>query len=180
MVAGTLRSRRWGYVAAAWATLFAVLHLFWALGGSTGLASSAGTDLARQRPGWFVAGGLWGVGGLLLGAAALGVVLARSRPRGWRRRALLLAGAAVALLLLIRGISVEVLLLGGALDGNTAISPDQRRWSLLLWNPWFVAGGLAFGLAAAASAGPRRRQVRAGRRSVPSPASRRTPPGPSR
>ena len=53
-------SRRWGDVATAWATLFAVLHLYWALGGAWGLAESAGPRLAADRPGWFVALGLYG------------------------------------------------------------------------------------------------------------------------
>jgi hypothetical protein len=142
-----LRSRRWGYAAAAWALLFAALHFFWALGGSTGLTTSAGRELAENRPGWFVAGGLWGVGSLLVVAAGLGLALARARPSGWRRRAVILAGAAVALLLVSRGIGVAMLLLGGALDGNVAVDPAQRHWTLLLWNPWFVVGGVAFGLA---------------------------------
>ena len=42
--------------------------------------------------------------------------------------------------------------MSGALDGNRSIGPEQRQWTLLLWNPWFVAGGLAFGLAALAAA----------------------------
>ena len=151
--ARALRSRRWGHAAAAWAASFAALHVFWALGGSAGLASSAGSDLAETRPGWFVAGGLWGVGGLLVGAALLGIALARAHARPWLRRLAVLGGLAVAVLLLVRGIGVELLLLGGALDGNSAISPEQRYWALVLWNPWFVAGGLAFGLAAGASRG---------------------------
>lgn len=94
-----VRSRRWGYVAAGWATLFAALHFFWALGGSAGLATSAGVELATERPDW-------------------------------------------------------VLLLSGALDGNSAIGPGQRYWTLVRWNPWFAAGGLAFGLATLGAARP--------------------------
>ncbi|WP_299952516.1 DUF3995 domain-containing protein [uncultured Modestobacter sp.] len=142
--------RRWGWVAAGWAVAFAVLHVFWALGGSVGLASSAGDRLAAERPGWFVAGGLWGVAVLLLVAAGLAVALARAR----RRRLLVLAGAAVGLLLLLRGVGIEVLLLSGAYDGNAAMSDAQRHWSLVLWNPWFVLGGLAFLLAARRSTVP--------------------------
>jgi len=138
--------RHWGWVAAGWAGAFAALHLFWALGGSTGLASSAGTELAAERPGWFVAGGLWGVTALLLVAAALGAALTRAR----RRRALVLAGVAVGLVLLLRGLGIEALLLAGAYDGNAAMSDSQRHWSLVVWNPWFVLGGLGFLLAARA------------------------------
>jgi hypothetical protein len=102
--------------------------------------------LAQERPGWFVAAGLWGVGGLLLVGACLGLALARSRPRGL----LVLAGGAVALLLCLRAVGIEVLMLAGVYDGNPAITPAQRHWTLVLWNPWFLAGGVAFGLAALA------------------------------
>jgi hypothetical protein len=151
--------RRWGVLAAAWAVLFAALHMFWALGGSTGLASSAGTDLAAERPGWFVVAGLWGVAVLLLVAAALALTLAR----GPHRRALVLAGGAVGLFLLTRGLGIQVLMLAGAYDGNAAIGPEQRHWSLLLWNPWFVVGGVAF-LLAALSGARTRPTIRGGRR----------------
>jgi hypothetical protein len=135
---------RWGWVAAGWALAFGCLHVFWALGGSTGLASSAGTELAAERPAWFVAAGLWGVAVLLAIAAILAVALAR----GPHRRLLALAGGAVGLLLLLRGLGIEVLMLGGAYDANGAISSSQQHWSLVLWNPWFVVGGVAFLLAA--------------------------------
>ena len=45
-----LVSRRWGDIAAAWALLFAALHLYWGLGGAWGLAESAGARLAAERP----------------------------------------------------------------------------------------------------------------------------------
>ena len=144
-----LRRPGWARAAAACATLFAALHVFWALGGSFGLAGSAGRELAEQRPVWFVLGGLWGVAALLLVAAALGMALARTEPQP--RLAVVVLGAAVGLLLLLRGLVIEALLLSGALDGNTAITADQRRWSLLLWNPWFLVGGAFFALAALAA-----------------------------
>ncbi|MDT0274828.1 DUF3995 domain-containing protein [Blastococcus goldschmidtiae] len=146
-----LRWRGWSVVAACWAALFAVVHFYWGLGGSLGLATSAGEELADERPAWFVAGGLWGVGVLLLAGTGLAVALARERSTGRRRRRLLLlGGAGVGVLLLARAIGVHVLLLSGALDGNAAIGPDQRYWALVLWNPWFAVGGLAFALSAAA------------------------------
>jgi hypothetical protein len=149
---GALCSQRWGYVAAGWAVAFAALHFFWALGGSTGLATSAGERLAAERPGWFVAGGLWGVGMALLVGAGLGVATARAPEGGWRRRALPILTTALGLLLLVRGIGIEVLLLSGALDGNPDVGAGERHWSLLLWNPWFVLGGATYLLAAAGPA----------------------------
>ena len=153
--------RHWAHGAAVWAALFAALHLYWALGGALGLAESAGAELAGRRPGWFVAAGLYGVAVLLTGAAGLAVLLARL-PRSGRWRWLLpLLGAGVAAVLVLRAVAVHLLLLSDAGYGGGAISPAQRTWALWVWNPWFLAGGVLFGLAALAArrAGPSGRRL---------------------
>lgn len=140
-------SWQWGYVACLWAVVFAGSHFYWALGGSAGLSVSAGEQLATERPLWFVLTGLWGVGALCLVVALLGWLLARSRPRGAAWRILDYLGWGVSFILLARGIAVEFLLLTNVTDLD-GVSADQRFWTHVLWNPWFFAGGLAFGLAA--------------------------------
>jgi Protein of unknown function (DUF3995) len=139
------RQRRWGYLAAAWCVLFAVLHMYWAVGGSVGLASSAGADLAARRPWWFVLGGLWAVALMLLVGAGFSIGLTR-----WRRR----PGRVVAALgwfggglLLARGLVLEAALAIRASGLSAAVSGQEVRWSLLLWNPWFVVGGMVMLLA---------------------------------
>ncbi|MGW4804738.1 DUF3995 domain-containing protein [Kitasatospora sp. NPDC004272] len=140
--------RGWGYAAAGWAAVFAGAHLYWAVGGDRGLAVSAGGRLAAERPAWFVLTGLWGVAAACLAGAVLGVLLARSGRSGWWGRVLRWAGLGVGALLLVRGLAVEVLLLADP-DGLAAeVSRAQRAWTLALWNPWFLAGGLLFCLAA--------------------------------
>jgi hypothetical protein len=126
------------------------VHLFWAFGGSVGLEESAGAELARDRPTWFVLLGLFGVALLLAASAVLGLRMARQQP------GLLLpvVGAGVAGVLLLRAIGIEVLLLADADYGKGAISAGERFWTLVLWNPWFLAGGVAFGLAAVAAGRP--------------------------
>ncbi|MEV6317044.1 DUF3995 domain-containing protein [Streptomyces sp. NPDC051776] len=142
-------SRRWGYVACAWGVAFAGLHLYWAVGGDVGLSVSAGPELATRRPAWFVMAGLWGGGALCVLGAALGWVLAREQPRNALvRRAVGGLGWAVAAVLLLRAVTIEVLLLTDVTHLSNAIEPDQRFWTLALWNPWFVTGGLSFALAA--------------------------------
>ncbi|MFK4144332.1 DUF3995 domain-containing protein [Streptomyces sp. NPDC004065] len=137
----------WGRIACAWSVAFATLHFYWALGGTWGLSVSAG-PLAETRPAWFVAGGLWGVGMLCLAGAALGRLLTRPRPHGMPGRALKALGWSVCAVLLVRGIAVEVLLLTGTAGQEASVGPEQRLWTLALWNPWFLLGGLAFGLSA--------------------------------
>ena len=93
--------------------------------------------------------GLGGVGVLCLVGGALGWLLARLRPRGPAGRLVRALGWCVcAVLLLVRGIAVEMLLLTDLAGPEVDVSPAQRLWTLVLWNPWFLAGGLAFGLAA--------------------------------
>ncbi|MEU6080764.1 DUF3995 domain-containing protein [Streptomyces sp. NPDC047108] len=145
------RSRRWGYGACAWAVGFAGLHYYWALGGDVGLSVSAGPELAAHRPVWFVVTGLWGVGTLCVLGGALGLVLALGRPRSPLVRAAVGGlGWAVAAVLSVRGVLVEVLLLTDLTGLDADIGPGQRFWTLALWNPWFVAGGITFALAALA------------------------------
>ncbi|MFC8718803.1 DUF3995 domain-containing protein [Kitasatospora sp. NPDC057198] len=142
--------RRWGHAAAAWSGIFAGAHFYWALGGSKGLDVSAGSRLAEERPLWFVAAGLWGVGSALVVGAVLGRALARTGPTVRRGRILEWLGWATGLLLLARGVAVELLLLTDATGLEGAVSQGQRFWTLALWNPWFIAGGLSFALAALA------------------------------
>jgi hypothetical protein len=141
----------WGLIAGAWAVAFAALHFYWALGGSWGLSVSAG-PLAEERPGWFVAVGLWGVGVLCLVGGVLGWLLTRPLPRGLAGRVVKALGWAVCAVLLVRGMAVEVLLLTDIAGQEIDVGPEQRLWTLLLWNPWFLVGGLVFGLAARWSA----------------------------
>jgi hypothetical protein len=136
--------------AVAWSLVFAGVHLFWAAGGETGLATSAGAELARQRPTWFVVAGLYGVAVALLVAAALALFLSSATTTG-RRRWLVPLAAALTALLLLRGVGLEVLLLVDPGYGDGAVSGAERFWSLVLWNPWFALGGVAFGCAAVAA-----------------------------
>ncbi|MFI2759713.1 DUF3995 domain-containing protein [Streptomyces echinatus] len=140
-------SRCYGLLAAGWAVAFAGLHFFWALGGEVGLDVSSGDRLASERPAWFVVGGLWGVGILCLVGAAVALGLRRRGVHGRRWRALRWLGVAISVLLLTRGLLVEVLLIAGA-SAVGEISTAQKFWTLALWNPWFILGGLVFGLAA--------------------------------
>ncbi|MET7931946.1 DUF3995 domain-containing protein [Streptomyces sp. NPDC005349] len=135
-----------GRIACTWAVAFAVLDFYWALGGSWGLSVSAG-PLAEERPGWFVVVGLWGVGMLCLVGGVLGWLLARPRPRGRAGGVIKNLGWCACAVLLVRFIAVELLLADTA-GQEMDISPEQRLWTLVLWNPWFLVGGVVFGLAA--------------------------------
>jgi hypothetical protein len=142
------RGRTWGYLACAWCVTFAAVHLYWAADGGTGLASSAGTELAARRPLSFVLSGLWGTALLLLTGAVLSAALAHWRPPGSRRRALAILGWLAGSLLVARGLLLEAVLLSGAGGVASSVGSLETHWSLTLWNPWFVAGDVLLLLAA--------------------------------
>lgn len=140
-------SSRWGVTAAAaavWCGAFACLHLFWALGGSIGLASSAGYDLAERRPTSFVIFGLFGVAMFLV--VGIGVIAATqsSRIAERRRHAATALVAVIGVGLAIRGVALEVLLAMNVGGLQASVGPLETYWGLALWNPWFALGGALF------------------------------------
>lgn len=47
----------------------------------------------------------------------------------------------VGVALLARGVLLEILLGSDAGGLRSVVGPLEARWSLILWNPWFVVGG---------------------------------------
>jgi len=122
--------------AAVWCGAFAFLHLFWALGGSIGLASSAGYDLAERRPTSFVIFGLFGLFGvamcLVVGIGVIAVTQSSRIAERWRHTATVLV-AVVGVGLAIRGVSLEVLLAMNVGGLRASVGPLETHWSLVLW-----------------------------------------------
>ncbi|MCT2546854.1 DUF3995 domain-containing protein [Streptomyces atratus] len=115
---------------------------------AAGVSVSRRGPWPRNAPGgsWQWACGAWGC--YALSAGVLGWLLARPRPRDRAGRIVRALGWCACAVLLVRGISVEVLLLTDTAGQDMDVSPEQRLWTLLLWNPWFLVGGLVFGMAA--------------------------------
>jgi hypothetical protein len=88
--------------------------------------------------------GLWAVGVLCLVGGVLGWLLARMLPRGLAGRGLKALGWCVCAALAARGTAAEMLLLTGKAGQGVDVGPEQRLWAQVLWNPWFLVGGLAF------------------------------------
>jgi Protein of unknown function (DUF3995) len=140
------------YAAAAWAFLFAVPSFYWAAGGEIALDTLA-VELerdARERDSgtvaltWFT-GALKVVGGL--------VALSLVRPWGARipRRLRLVAalGAGVGLALYgAAGLVEKILMETGAINVSAPFGSDRVIWYLLLWDPYWLLGGILFLLAA--------------------------------
>jgi hypothetical protein len=136
----------WAALVVIWSLAFAAPHLYWASGGRAGLGSQAvAADIALQQS-WFAAYNV-AAGGLAICGAAVAVLLTTGRGRRVRRWLLVVTGTA-AVVLLVRGVLGLSLLTVSLLRGT---SDEQAPLILLLVEPWFLLGGLAYaGLTVAA------------------------------
>lgn len=168
-----------GYAAGAWAFAFAAMSFYWAVGGTVGIAMQAPSikELAVERPAWFVAT-LWATGAL----KALAGLLALALVRGWGslvpRWILLVAAWGVGALLSLYGganLGVRGLMAVGVMSTPESMHSAAARWHLLLWDPWWLLGGVLFGVAAWGYQRGSRTKVRRGFGSVTT-CLRRSPP----
>lgn len=117
-------------LAAAWAVIFAALHIVWAMGWSIGLGD------VGELPVWF----------LLYDLAVAFACLAAAATAIWGRRGLLVLVGAVPLL---RGLLGAGALTVQLIDGNYV--PDPTLWVEV----YFIVGGVLFGIAVRSARYPR-------------------------
>lgn len=136
--------RRWALAACAWALIFAAASFYWAAGG-TFLADTIGGELERRgraREPAFVAT-LWVTGVLKV----VGGLLALALLRPWRgRRALAWVLGVGGALTALYGVALMVqhgLMAAGVLSRGD-LEPGEVRWHLLLWDPFWLLGGVLF------------------------------------
>lgn len=148
--------QRWtgyaGYATCVWALAFAALSFYWAAGGTAG-ASTIGpalTSLALTRDPGFIAI-LWITGALKAIAGLLALALARPWGRLIPRWLLLAAGwGAGTALILYGGASFvqHALMVAGIIVIPAGLGATAARWHVLLWDPWWLLGGILFAIAA--------------------------------
>ena len=142
--------RTWpAYAAAAWAVLFALVSLFWGLGGEFGFYVE---EVLDDEPSTATVN--WIALGLKLAAAAVALALVRPWGRALPRRLLLaLAWLAAGVLILhvVAGTTQTALAAAGVLavegtsyEGHVG---DYVLWEAV-WEPFWLLGGVLFALAA--------------------------------
>ncbi len=144
---------RWaGYAACVWALAFAAVSFYWAAGGTAG-GSTIGpalTSLAVARDPTFIAI-LWVTGALKVVAALLALALVRPWGRRIPRWAPLVAGWSAGAGLILYGAASFVqhaLMVTGIIGIAAGLGATAARWHLLLWDPWWLLGGILFAVAA--------------------------------
>ncbi len=134
----------WCLLVAGWSLVFAAPHFYWASGGRAGLGTQAAAADAALQQTWFAA---YNVAAGFLGL--LGAVLASALATSWggprMRRCLTRTAAAAAVVLLLRGLLGLTLLAVSALQDTF---DPQTPTILLAIEPWFVVGGLVYGVMA--------------------------------
>ncbi len=141
-----------GYAACAWAFVFAAMSFYWAAGGTAGADTIGPTikELALAREPWFVAV-LWLTGAMKVIAGLLALALVRPWGRPVPHWMLLVAAWGTGALLVLYGgvnLAVRGLMTIGAMNTPESMHSTAARWHLLLWDPWWLLGGLLFCAAA--------------------------------
>jgi hypothetical protein len=149
-----------GYAASAWAFLFAAVSVYWAAGGTAGIETQSASiqELGEQRDPWFVAV-LWGTGILKAAGGLLGLALVQPWGRLFPRRFLLIAAWGAGLGMAIYGglgILVDAFRIVGVIPIPEAADLATVLWHILLWDPWWLLGGILFVAAARHSQRPAR------------------------
>jgi hypothetical protein len=140
-----------GYVAAAWAFLFAAMSFYWALGGRIGIETigEAITKPALAGDPMILAI-VWITGFLKVVAGVLALALVQPWGRQAPRWALLIGGWGAGALFLVYGAAnlvQDALIVAGLIPTPAGLGAVAARWHLFLWDPWWLLGGVLFALA---------------------------------
>jgi hypothetical protein len=140
------------YAAAILAFGYALMSLYWALGGHALISTVGGyAEQFARRGGALPVLAAFAVmlakvaGGLL--ALALVCRWGRAVPRGW----LLIASIGASLLLVVYGglnVLLGGLVLAGVIHPGGSVDRGALRWHVGVWDLWFLVWGIVLGLAA--------------------------------
>ena len=130
------------YATCGWAFLFAALSFFWAAGGRTGLQPLEQAAASSGRV-WIAINLSAGVLKALAGLMA--VALVRSRGQRMYRKLLFVAVWVLGVGMCLYGglgLVSDVLHVTGVINDPT--NREWFFWYLVLWDPWWVLGGILF------------------------------------
>ena len=140
------------YAASAWAFAFAAMSLYWAAGRTVGIGTQSDgiQELALARPAWFVAT-LWVTGAMKAAAGLIALALVRPWGQAFPPWTLAVAAWGAGVLLALYGganLAVRALMGLGVLSTPESMRSVAARWHLLVWDPWWLLGGILFCAAA--------------------------------
>jgi len=137
------------FVAAAWAFVFAAMSFYWALGGRVSVGTQAVSIRNQIDDPDFVAV-LWATGVLKILAGVIALALVQDWGGRISRRTLLVVACTTAGFLLLYGGLGWIQALAwetGVQEIPASVGAKAARWKLILWDPFWVLGGVLFVLA---------------------------------
>lgn len=142
-------TKRLIYAAFGWAVAFALMSFYWALGGTFGTETLGNvfTDSTLINDPGFIAF-VWLTGFLKVAGGLLVLAVVQSWGRLIPRRLLLTMVGGGGIILLLYAVALLVqhgLMEIGVVNIFASLgSKETVRWHLLLWDPWWLPGGMLF------------------------------------
>ncbi|MEU9031347.1 DUF3995 domain-containing protein [Streptomyces sp. NPDC048383] len=137
--AATARQRATGAAACVWMVLFAAFHAYWALGGTYGLPP--GESLVDNKPLFII--DLIAIP-MNLGGAALALALVQRWGLFFPRKLVLFGAWGCALLMVFHALPAMVDLAVYLAGRRTGPLEGMDRFAVLLYEPYWMLGGLLF------------------------------------
>lgn len=138
------------YAACTWSFVFAALSFYWALGGSFLSYTQSPQILALTAEPWFIAV-VWLTGFMKVLAGLLALSLVQrwgERFPVWLRRTVVWGVGLVLALYSGANLGARGLMALGILETPASMRSAAATWHLILWDPWFLLGGVLFLLTA--------------------------------
>ena len=152
-----LRANRAASAAAIWAFVFAAVSFYWAAGGTAGLSTLSPELLKMARDPWFIAI-VWGTAILKVLAGLLALALIQRWGRYLPQWFLLVSIWGIGIFMVLYGganLMVRGLMALGILSTPTSMLTAAAWWHLL-WDLWWLTGGILFCAAAWSARGQSR------------------------
>ncbi len=134
------------YASAIWAFLFAASSFYWAAGGRYGASTLGDTIAGLSKESWFIAV-LWLTGSLKLLAGALVLLLVWPPKRHITFKLVKISVWAAGFIFTLYGganLVVRGLMSLGILATPEAMHSQAAYWHLILWDPYWLLGGILF------------------------------------
>jgi len=132
--------------ACAWSFVFAAMSFYWALGGTLGQNTQSPQILELSTEPWFITI-VWLTGLLKVLAGLLALSLVQRWGEGfpvWLRRTAVWSVGLILTFYSGANLAARGLMALGILHTPASMRSAAATWHLVLWDPWFLLGGVLF------------------------------------
>lgn len=137
------------YVACAWAFIFAIPSFYWAAGGEVGLDTLGDEISSLQAEPWFAVF-VWVTAFMKVALGLIVLMLLRRYDSMLLNRAVRVVVWTAGVICIVYGglnLLARLIMALGVIPTPDAMYSSAAMWHLMLWNPWWVLGGVSLVLA---------------------------------